>query len=382
MKVVVIPDKFKGGLSAQEVANNIESIMATYSSGSEVVKIPIADGGEGTSEILSKHFKAESIKILVHGPLRRKILATYYYSAKRKEAYIEMANASGSKLLNYSQLNGLITTSFGTGELIKHAIKLGAKSIILCIGGSATNDGGTGMASALGYTFLDEHDNSFIPNGGTLTEIKKIIPPETDYLENIQVTVLADVKNPLYGPKGAAFVYGPQKGLSSEDCEKVDKGLRNFASIIRKDFNYSVDHLLGSGAAGGLGGGAAFFLKAKLYLGAAYMSNLLGVKKHIKNADLIISGEGKLDQQSLNGKVVAEVYILCQQYKKPLLLIVGSNELQNDEEQYFYNTEIISLSEFAGSEKKAISQSIPVLKEALSSWISDHNYLKSQEFQL
>ncbi|MBK6266988.1 glycerate kinase [Marivirga sp. S37H4] len=380
MKIVVTPDKFKGSLTAHEVAEIVEWTMSVYSPQSKIIKIPMADGGEGSSAILSKYYKAEMIKILVHGPLRRRILAKYYLSTERKEAYIEMANASGSKLLNYSRLNGLITTTYGTGELIRDAVKKGAKSIILCIGGSATNDGGTGMANALGYTFLKKNGESFIPTGGTLSEIDKIIPPKKDWLKKIKVTVLADVNNPLYGPTGAAFQYGPQKGLDNEDCIKVDQGLKHLAKIIKKDFHFSIDQFPGSGAAGGLGGGASFFLKATMKAGATYIGNLLQLEHHIKTADLVISGEGKLDEQSLNCKVVEEVYCLCQRHKKPLLLLVGENELHN-QEKYFYHTEIISLSAFAGSAEEALRKPKRVLKEALLHWLTEHRPVQEYVLQ-
>lgn len=369
MKIVIVPDKFKGNLSAEEVANLIEVEIQKHYADAEVIKIPMADGGEGTSAIVGKYFKAEEVQVFVHGPLMRKRRASYYYATKTKEAYIEMANASGLQLLSVWERNGMVTNTYGTGDLLKDAIKRGAKHIILCIGGSATNDAGTAMANALGYTFQNATGKSFIPNGGTLSEIAKIIPPEMNYFERVKVTVLTDVKNPLYGPEGAAFVYGPQKGLNAEQCKIVDDGLHDLAALVKKDFGFSIDDKPGAGAAGGLGGGALFFLKAQLQSGAPYISNLLEVEQQIVDADWVISGEGKLDLQSLQGKVITEVHRITQKHNKSLLLVVGKNELGNLSKDHFPSTTILSLTDIAGSEEEAIDQAAATVKQAVLQWI-------------
>lgn len=369
MKIVIAPDKFKGSLSAEEVADNIATEIHVYHPDAELIKLPMADGGEGTSAILGKYFVAEKVKIFVHGPLMRKRTAFYYYASQKKEAYIEMANASGLQLLSVSERNGMLANTYGTGDLIKDAIKRGAKHIILCIGGSATNDAGTAMANALGYTFQNGNGKSFIPSGATLSEIAKIISPEVDYFDRVKVTVLTDVNNPLCGPDGAAFVYGPQKGLNAEECKIVDEGLRHVAALIKEDFGFSIDNRPGAGAAGGLGGGASFFLKAQLQAGAPFISNLLEIEKEIATADWVISGEGKLDQQSLKGKVIAEVHRLSQKHEKPLLLVVGINELGNLADHRFSNTKVLSLTDIAGSEDEAISRANLILQQAVRQWI-------------
>ncbi|GAA5036391.1 glycerate kinase [Marivirga lumbricoides] len=369
MKIIIAPDKYKGSLSAEEVANIIGGVIKQYVPDAGVIKFPMADGGEGTSAILGKHFGAEKLNVAVHGPLMRMRMASYYYASKKKEAYIEMAEASGLQLLSAAERNGLIANTYGTGELIKDAIKRGASHIILCIGGSATNDAGTAMANALEYIFQDVEGKAFIPNGETLSQIATIIPPEINYFNRVKVTVLTDVRNPLYGYEGAAYVYGPQKGLSDEECEIVDRGFRHLAKLIKSDFGFSIDEQSGAGAAGGLGGGATFFLNAQLKEGANYISKLLEIEKHVASADWVISGEGKLDSQSLEGKVVTEMYRLAQNFSKPLLLLVGKNDLGDLLKKQFLKTRIFSLTDVAGSEAEAMNQSELMLKQAVKQWV-------------
>ncbi len=263
MKIVLAPDKFKGSLSAKEVCTLSASALLNIFPQAKITQLPMADGGEGTSAVLGQYFEAEIKEVHVQDPLMRQIKAVYYYSKGRKEAYIEMANASGLQLLKQNELHGLLTNTFGTGEIIQDAIQHGAKQLILCIGGSATNEAGTGMASALGYKFLNNYGDAFIPNGKTLAEITEIIPPAIDFTQHLKTTILSDVNNPLMGKNGAAYVYGPQKGLSQADCERVELGLQNLTSLIQQKFKKDIAHFAGAGAAGGLGGGAGFFLNAE-----------------------------------------------------------------------------------------------------------------------
>jgi glycerate kinase len=191
MRILLAPDKFKGSLTAHEVCEISATTLLSIFPKAEIMQVPMADGGEGTSAVLAKHFEAKSIEIIVQNPLMREIKAIYYYSVERKEAYIEMANASGLLLLKEDERQGLLTNTYGTGEMIQDAINKGAKNLILCIGGSATNDAGTGMAFALGYRFLNKAGYSFIPNGKTLIEIVEIIPPSLDFKEQLKTTILS-----------------------------------------------------------------------------------------------------------------------------------------------------------------------------------------------
>ncbi len=364
MKIVLAPDKFKGSLSAQEVCTIAASTLSSIFPQAKITQLPMADGGEGTSAVLGQYFGAEIKEVHVQDPLMRQIKAVYYYSKERKEAYIEMANASGLQLLKQSELQGLLTNTLGTGEMIHDAFRQGAKQLILCIGGSATNEAGTGMASALGYKFLNKHGDAFIPNGKTLAEITEIIPPAIDFRQHLKTTILSDVNNPLLGKNGAAYIYGPQKGLSKADCECVDQGLHHLTSLIQQKFKKDIAHFAGAGAAGGLGGGASFFLNAEINPGAAYISQLLQLESTIPNADLVITGEGKLDEQSLQGKVVSEVYRICKKHEKKLLIVTGKNELGN-EHKSLKGVDIISLSENAINQEEAMNQASKILKESL-----------------
>lgn len=325
MYILVAPDKFRGSLEASEVCQSIsEGIRLAYPD-AEIVNIPLADGGEGTTRILTERSDGKFVTAVVHDPLGRYIEAEYGISGDGTTAFIEMAAASGLNLLKPFEQNPLLTSTIGTGELILHAIEAGVKEIILGIGGSATTDAGIGMAYALGYEFFDENKEAIAPTGENLSRIKLISSEKiSQKLKSIRFTVACDVTNPLYGELGAAYIYGPQKGASKTMVSQLDQGLRNIASVAAETFGYDISEKPGTGAAGGLGAGALWFLDAALREGVGIVMERCNIENHIKNADLVITGEGKVDEQTLSGKVVKGLADLCQKYQVPLAVVCGT----------------------------------------------------------
>ena len=331
MKIVLAPDKYKGSLTGLEFCNIVEPILKS-SLNAEVIKAPLADGGDGTIEVVNYYLKGETIKIKVNNPLSKPVLASYLYSNTSKIAFIEMAEASGMKLLKPEDQNCMYTTTFGTGQLILHAINKGAKHIILGIGGSATNDCGIGMANALGYRFLDKNNNEIEAIGSELTHITKIDDSSVDKrLKNIKFQIACDVTNPLYGPNGAAYVYAKQKGATEEDISYLDYGLRSFSKVLDKHFNLQTQQIQGAGAAGGMGAGTVAFLNGKLLPGIDVIKQIANFDTKIKNADWIITGEGKLDVQTLSGKALSGVLTSANNNKIKAAAFCGSIDLESEE---------------------------------------------------
>ncbi|WP_297766582.1 glycerate kinase [uncultured Muriicola sp.] len=305
MKFVLAPDKYKGSLTGFEICEALENGLRKVYPNCDIIKMPMADGGDGTIDVVRYYLKADTVRVTVNDPLFRPVLASYLYSDFTKTAYIEMAEASGLKVLKDPEKNCMQTTTLGTGELIADAIEKGAKEIILGIGGSATNDAGMGMASALGFRFLDKEGKTLLPTGGNLIYVSKIDDSRLDTaLSNIKVKVACDVTNPFYGPSGAAYVYARQKGATDEEIVLLDEGLINFAKILEKQFKVDVQKIAGAGAAGGLGAAASIFLKAQLTSGIELVKEMAQFDANINDADWIITGEGKLDDQTLSGKAL------------------------------------------------------------------------------
>jgi glycerate kinase len=323
MRVVIAPDKFKGSLSAIEVCVAIENGIKKHDSSIETIKHPLADGGEGTLDILQNYFELKTVELLVKDPLFRDIMATYMVSDDT--AYIEMSNASGLQLLKEEEKNCCNTTTFGIGQLILDAIQKGFKNIVLFIGGSATNDGGIGMAAALGYGFYNVADQIMEPIGKSLLNINRIENDKLLFtLKDINFIVVCDVKNPLYGPNGAAYVYGSQKGASLEEIETLDLGLQNFSKQVSKYLHKEVADIPGAGAAGGLGAGAVCFLNAKIKSGIDFVMEQTGFDALLKDhVDLIITGEGSVDKQTIEGKVIKGISERAIQNQIPFSIICG-----------------------------------------------------------
>ncbi|MCS6832667.1 MAG: glycerate kinase [Flammeovirgaceae bacterium] len=325
MHFLIASDKWKDSLTSLEACRAIEEGILEVFPQATLQFTPVADGGDGFLEVIQFYGKWQQVACQVKNPLFQPITTFYALSDDKQTAFIEMAKASGLALLPHHQRNPCRTTSYGTGELLRHALESGAKNIFLGIGGSATNDAGIGMAAALGYRFLDENGNELLPIGENLMKIAVIdaknIHPR---LKETQVTVACDVRHVFYGEKGAAHTFAPQKGASPADVLQLDEGLKRMADIFQRQFGVDVQKVEGSGAAGGLGGGAIAFLNARLQRGATIVATVARLDEKIRQADIVITGEGKLDAQSFQGKIVGEIYQRCQALQKPLLVFCGT----------------------------------------------------------
>jgi glycerate kinase len=325
MKILIAPDKFKGSLSAFQVCGAITRGININKSKHEIVSCPMADGGEGSIDIINNYLSLSPIELIVNDPLFRPIKSTYYFSDLT--AYIEMSSASGLNLLKKEEQNCMNTSSFGTGELIKDAITKGFKTINLYIGGSATNDAGIGIASALGFQFYDKSKRLLSPIGKNLVLIESINMSEVSFnFNNIDINVICDVNNPLHGKNGAAFIYAKQKGADLIEIEELDKGLVNLQSKLVKHSFPNIANIPGSGAAGGVGGGMIAFLGAKLISGIQNLIEITQLENIVKDCDLIITGEGKIDDQTEKGKVISGVSNLARKYKKPIIAVCGDED--------------------------------------------------------
>ncbi|MBF4176318.1 glycerate kinase [Lelliottia nimipressuralis] len=325
MKIVIAPDSYKESLSALEVATAIEQGFREIFPDAHYVKLPVADGGEGTVEAMVAATQGGIIKVRVTGPLGENAEGFYGLSGDEQSAFIEMAAASGLEMVAPSSRNPLKTTSWGTGELIRHALDAGVKHIIIGIGGSATNDGGAGMVQALGAKLLDAEDNPIGLGGSELEKLARIDISELDTrLASCRIEVACDVTNPLTGKEGASAVFGPQKGATPEMIARLDDSLAHYAKIIARDLDIDVLNLEGGGAAGGMGAALYAFCGAELRQGIEIVTDALHLDNHVADADLVITGEGRIDSQTIHGKVPVGVAKVAKRYNKPVIGIAGS----------------------------------------------------------
>lgn len=324
MRVVIAPDKFKGSLTAVEAARAISRGVLRAFPGAEVDAIPMADGGEGTVDALVTATDGTIQTSRVTGPLGNPLDACFGLSGDVRTAFIEMASASGLVLVPESMRDPMITTTRGTGELILAAIDLGAQRIILGIGGSATNDGGAGMAQAVGFRLLDANGDDLTPGGGSLDRLDRIDPAGRDpRLDRAEISVACDVTNPLCGPEGASAVYGPQKGASPETVRILDRNLARLATVIERDLGQSVAELPGSGAAGGLGAGLVAFAGGTLQRGVDLISRTVGLADRLEGASLCLTAEGSLDSQTAHGKTIAGIARTARDRGCPVIALAG-----------------------------------------------------------
>ena len=325
MKIVIAPDSYKESLSALDVATAIETGFREIYPHAEYVKVPVADGGEGTVEAMVAATQGHIVQVSVTGPLGEPVNAFYGLSGDMRCAYIEMAAASGLESVPPTRRNPLLTTSWGTGELIRHALDAGVSQIIIGIGGSATNDGGAGMAQALGAKLLSAGQQQIAPGGGALETLARIDLSELEpRLADCRIDVACDVTNPLTGPQGASAVFGPQKGATAAMIERLDRGLQHFAQIIDRDLDIDVLNLEGGGAAGGMGAALYAFCGANLRPGLEIVTDALGLAELVADADLVITGEGRIDSQTIHGKVPVGVAKVAKRFNVPVIGIAGS----------------------------------------------------------
>ncbi len=319
MKIVIAPDSYKGTYSADKITDAIKRGCLDIYPDAETVKLPLADGGEGTLEALGCSLVDDSVTSVFMG---ERVECKRGFANKR--AFIEMARCAGLPLAG-ERKNPLLTTTYGVGELISHSLDDGAEELILTLGGSATNDFGCGMAAALGVKFTDAAGNSFIPTGGTLENIADIDMSGIDRrLGDVRITAMCDVKNPLYGEHGAAYVFAPQKGASHDDVVVLDRGLRHCSELVKAKLGTDVSEVEGAGAAGGMGGAVIAFLGGKLKSGIECVLDAVDFNSRAQNADVIFTGEGRFDSQSLDGKAVSGVAERAKRLNIPCVVIAGS----------------------------------------------------------
>jgi glycerate 2-kinase len=344
LRILIAPDKFKGSLNSFEVCDAIEKGLrlaeregACSKKGAAepgepfgIVQMPLADGGDGLLGVIRYYTDARLRYAQVHDPLSRTIYSSWLLSADGRVAFIEMARASGLQLLNPSEYDCMLSTTYGTGQLIGEAIRSGVEEIVIGIGGSATNDGGIGMAAALGIRFLDAAGKELAPNGGNLELIARIDVHKSRPWKGIRFRVASDVQNPLCGVQGASRVYAPQKGATPGQVDRLEAGMLNYAFVLKRELGVDMADRAGAGAAGGLGAGCMAFLDAGLVGGAELVFEYSRAEERVQQTDLIITGEGKIDEQTLQGKLVAGIAALGRRYDKPVIALCGQLAITAD----------------------------------------------------
>lgn len=331
-KFVIIPDSFKGTLSSIEVCDIIESEILKIFNKAIIKKIPVADGGEGSVDAFLEGLKGNKVFVEVNNPFFKKMTSFYGLIDHGETAVIEMAACAGLPLVG-NKKDPRITTTYGVGELLLHAIDQSVKKVILGIGGSSTNDGGCGFAAALGVKFYDDNGVNFVPTGGTLSNIHKIDKSNLDpRLKKVELITMCDIDNPLFGKEGAAYVFGPQKGADPDMVEYLDQGLKHLAKIVQQSLGIDDPYFKGAGAAGGLGYGAKIFANSKIQMGIETVLDAMQFDELAKDADYIITGEGQMDFQSLRGKVAIGVSRRAKNTKAKVIAVVGS--LKGNKEDY------------------------------------------------
>ena len=357
MNVLVAVDKFKGTLTCFEANSIIKSAILKVNPKYKVSTFPMADGGDGFSKVLKHYLKTKTVSLNTVDPLHRKVKGYYEWDSEGKIAIIELAVASGIVLLKKQELDPLSTSTFGTGLLIKHAIKKGAKKIILGLGGSATNDGGMGIASALGFQFKDAMGNTLAPCGSALSKIKSINRPAKRIA--VSILIACDVNNPLFGKNGAAYIYAPQKGANPEQIKVLDKGLMNLSKMIEKYTSRNIDKLPGAGAAGGVPALLNGYFNCTMMNGIDLVIKYSSINKFLKKTNLLVTGEGKIDNQSISGKVVGSLVEIANKNKIPVLLIAGMTEFPN--KSPLNSHPIIQLVDAANDQVKAMKNAKKIL---------------------
>ena len=373
-RVVVASDSFKGCLSSLQVADAVEAGVKSVCPSCEVVKLAVADGGEGTVQALATAMNGEIVSILVKDPLGREVSASYAMIREKETAVIEVSAASGLTLLSPQERNPLAASSYGSGQIISDALSRGCRNFLMCIGGSAVNDAGMGMLSALGFRFLDEEGNRLEGSGADMSEVCDVdLSQVHPALGEAVFTVACDVDSPFCGTQGAAYVFAPQKGASPEQVKILDEGMSHFASVMKKLTGIDVINIPGAGAAGGIGGAMASFLGAELKSGAEMVLDAVRFDEVLSDTDMVITGEGCLDGQTMTGKLP---YCVAQRSAKaevPVAAVCGRAEV--DECQYF--GAIIPVTPAAMPLNEAMIPSVASenIKKAVASFLHDRLHI-------
>lgn len=361
MKVIVAPDSFKGSLTAEQAAQAIAAGIHDYDSAIETILFPVADGGEGTVRSLVSATKGKIISTVVQDPLGREIIAMYGMLGDEETCVIEMAEASGIMLLKEKEKNPLETSTYGTGELIMYALDAGFRKFIIGLGGSATNDAGVGMLQALGMKFLDADGTELLPGGGRLSELKKIDRTHFDSrILDSHFIIASDVTNPLVGSHGASFIFGPQKGANEETVMLLDKNLMNFANVVESFTGHTLHNKAGAGAAGGTGGAIQAFFPSEMRRGIDVVLDAISFENQLEDADVVITGEGKTDGQTLSGKTA---YGIVQAAKgKPVILISGAIDKESLDELSVVFTELHEIADDSVLEEDSMENAFHYLR--------------------
>lgn len=358
MKILIAPDSFKGSLTAREAADNIEKGILKVYPGAEIYNLPLADGGEGTVDALIYATGGRKIYKEVTGPLGDPVKACFGILGNENIAVIETAAASGLVLVPAGKADPLKATSFGTGELIKAALDEGVDKIIIGLGGSATVDGGVGLVQALGIGFKDSSGKEAGFGGAALAGIKRIDSSNLDIrVRDVEFIIASDVSNPLYGPDGAAYVFGPQKGATPEMVKLLDAGLQNLARVIKKETGKEVARLSGAGAAGGIGAALLAFLDARMKSGIDLILEIYDFDNILREVDLVITGEGRLDRQTLMGKAPFGVAKRANKFNIPVIALAGSVESEAIDKLNQYFTAALSIVQEPGSIEEVMANS-------------------------
>ena len=353
MKIVLSPDSFKGSLSAVDAAQAMAEGIQKLNLSIETFMIPVADGGEGTLDALISATHGKMVSVNVSDPLGKQIIAEYGILGDGETCVIEMAQSSGLLLLKKEERNPLLASSYGTGELILHALDNGYRKFIMGIGGSATNDGGTGMLKALGMKFLNDKGEELVAGGGALLELSQIDVSHFDTrIAESEFIIASDVDNPFVGPNGASFIFGPQKGATEDMVTRLDQSLTVLADVIERTTGISIHHSQGAGAAGGMGGAFQSFFPCAMKPGIQVVLKAIGFQEQIQQADLILTGEGKSDTQTLSGKAPIGVATIARENNIPVLLISGSVSKQSKQQlaEYFHSITSIVDEEITSDE--------------------------------
>lgn len=366
MRIVIAPDKFKGSIDSISLCTLLhKEILALYPD-AIVDSFPLSDGGDGFSQVVQHYFKTQKVSTQTVDPLGRAIVAHYQFAVDTQTAYIEMAAASGLALLKESEYDVMRASTYGTGLMIRDAIVRGAQHVVIGIGGSATNDGGIGMADALGYMFLDKNGDPLEPCAESLSLINELVMPENDLLEDIQFTVAYDVVSPLIGPDGAAKVFAQQKGASDEEVDLLEEGLKHLDDVFIKFMGRSIAEEPGAGAAGGLGGGCDIFLGARLISGVDYLIENIALENAIAEADVLITGEGRLDESTFQGKLIAKLIEIARKHGTKVYAICGETTLPIKDLNAMGVDRLSKLADFAPSKQLSLQQPEEYLPLALA----------------
>lgn len=374
LRVLLLPDKFKGSLAAEGVIAAMRDGIRTVIPQVDLHDVIVSDGGDGFLHAISKQLDCDTIAIWTNDPLGRKINAKYLWDANHKTAYIEMAKAAGLELLSATERNVMKTSTYGTGLQIKDAITKGAQTIYVGLGGSATNDGGIGIAEALGFEFRDLEGNRLSPIGGNLNKIHAIAKGKDALsLENVSIFAINDVDNPLCGSNGAANTYGRQKGATDAEIHVLDQGLERLSLVVQKQLDKDVAQVSGAGAAGGAAYGLKVFLNAVFIPGTVFLFKITGLEEllALKQFDYIITGEGKLDEQTANGKLIKGVVDLGRKYNVPVIAVCGKSELGEERYKEIGLHKVLQIQKKAMSLDYSMTNASELIKEQIANYFKN-----------